>query len=263
VLMIDYTLLEQHGNITTMAPPEAVLSKPAVDLTNPSVARLFLETYGEIIQAEDLNAAATFFANWIRGLTMAQQYLVSLCSNQLDLSLENLTVHLLIRNGYANIAFQLKDTTEYTSYDDKHEVFRNRTLERFYSTTITPLLECMAEVGKAPLGQLWGQLPLTLWSFTQKMHSMTTDDSDQRHIDEDYYYISKEMQPEIFKRKRNPFDVKFREIDNPYNPSEPYWMRPACCQAYRIGGCVYCYVCPKLTREQRELKKAEIVAASH
>ncbi|MNP66726.1 hypothetical protein D3C76_1624670 [compost metagenome] len=95
------------------------------------------------------------------------------------------------------------------------------------------------------------------------MHEMVHDEDDQLRIDEDYLYLSKAMLPEVFKRKRNPFDIKFKEIDNPYNPDEPYWMRSACCQAYRIGACVYCYVCPKLTQEQREVKKAEIQAASH
>ena len=260
MLPIDYTLLEQQGNITTIAPPESVLTKSAVDLTNPNEARLFLETYGEMIKAQDLNAAATFFANWIRGLTMAQQYMVSLCSSQVDLSVENLTVHLLMRNGYANICFQLNDATEIMPAAGQHESFRNVTLERFYGSTVTPLMESMAEAGRAPLGQLWGQLPLTLWSFTQKMHSMVTDEADKLRIDEDYLYIRNEMSLEVFKRKRNPFEMKFKEIDNPYNPSEPYWMRPACCQSYRIGEYTYCYVCPKLTREQREIKKAEIEA---
>lgn len=262
MLPIDYKLLEQYGNITTIAPQETILTKSAMDLTNPAEAQLFLEVYGELIQAKDLNAAATYFANWIRGLSIAQQYMVSICSRYVDLSLANLTVHIITRNGYANIAFQLNDTTEHTSDDNQHEAFRNVMLDRFYGSELRPLMESMAIAGKAPVGQLWGQLPLTLWGFKKNMIAMVSDEADLLRIEEDYLYIAKEMSPEVFQRKRNPFDIKFREIDNPYNPSEPYWVRPSCCQAYRIGGCVYCYVCPKLTKEERETKKAEIIAAS-
>lgn len=260
MLPIDYTLLEQHGNITIIAPHETILSIPAVDLIDPNKAREFLEVYGELLQAQDLNAAATYFANWIRGLSIAQQYMVSVCNHYVDLSLANLTVHLITRNGYANIAFQLQDTTEHVSDHGQHEQFRKVALDQFYGSELRPLIESMAVAGKAPIGQLWGQLPLTLLSIKDKMKTMVSDEADLLRIEEDYRYITKEMSPDVFQRKRNPFDIKFTEIDNPYNPSETYRMRPSCCQAYRVGDYGYCYVCPKLTREQREAKKAEIMA---
>ncbi len=261
MLPIDYKLLEQYGNVTIIAPQETVLTKSAMDLTDPAEAQMFLEVFGELLQAQDLNAAATFFANWIRGLSIAQQYMVSVCDRYLDLSLANLTVHIIKRNGYANIAFQLNDATEHTPDHEQHKNFRNATLDRFYGSELRPLMESMASAGKAPIGQLWAQLPLTLWNFKQNMISMVSDEADLLRIEDDYLYI-KEMSSEIFHRKRNPFDIKFKEIDNPYNPAEPYWVRPSCCQAYRIGECVYCYVCPKLTREQREAKKVEIMATT-
>lgn len=117
-------------------------------------------------------------------------------------------------------------------------------------------------MGSASIGQMWGQFPLTLLYFKDRVQPSLTDPQDVERFEQDYMYVTRELKGEVFGRKRNPFTVRLIELDNPYRPGENTYMKPSCCQYYKTGGGQrYCYACPKMSASEREERRLEVMAS--
>jgi hypothetical protein len=264
---LDYAQLEELVKIVTDTPEDAVYSGPVVEWLDPDKLRSVLEYYSELLRAEDDLTTAVYFANQLRSLVFAQHFMVSLCERRLDLSLSNLRFHIRYQEKYPSISLQVIDKTELDNVrQDDHspspsgqaeQVFRD-----FYSLQIRPLLEAMAAAGGTSIGQMWGQFPLTLLYFKDRLQPLLTDSQDVERFERDYHYVTQELEGDVFGRKRNPFTVRLVELDNPYRPGEKAYMKPSCCQYYKTGGGQqYCFTCPRMSSSQREERRLEIVAS--
>ena len=74
--------------------------------------------------------------------------------------------------------------------------------------------------------------------------------------------LSEAVPSEAFQRKRNPFQWQVRYVDNPYQEGERWVMRSGCCQYDRREGGTKCFVCPRMTPDEREQEVHRIKAAA-
>jgi ferric iron reductase protein FhuF len=76
---------------------------------------------------------------------------------------------------------------------------------------------------------------------------------------EDYETLC-ELSPEVFNLKKNPFIHKPKYISNPYEePEKPMLIRSSCCMYYKKENGTLCYNCPRMTPQERENKRLEIM----
>ncbi|CAM2924911.1 (2Fe-2S)-binding protein [Paenibacillus sediminis] len=260
---IDYGLLQNYCWVVTEDVENMMLSVPAIQLTDPEKCEQFLTAYKTFIQAEDLSAAATYFVAWFKGISAAQQYLVSFCDRQLDLSLSNLIIQLYPKGRVPWVAFKLIHTAEQPVPGEDHEEWRSRQLDRFYGEELYPLMATFSRVSDTHISQLWGQLPGGLHYFYGVMAAIAGDHEPLRErFESDFQYTIRQINPSLFGLKKNPLNGTNIFIDNPYDPSQPMRMKDACCQAYRTGsGEGYCYSCPRLSNVARNKMKQEIIAS--
>ncbi|MEC0184838.1 hypothetical protein P4H61_25600 [Paenibacillus peoriae] len=263
---LDYDQLEQLANIVTDTPADAVYSGLVAEWLEPKKARSVLEYYGELLQAEDRLTAAVYLVNQLRGLVFAQHFMVSLCERKLDLSISNLRIHICCEGNFPSISLQVIDPTELDNARQDGEKCSSeqaqQALRGFYSLQLRPILEALAAAGGVSMGQMWGQFPLTLLYFKDRVRPMLTDPQDVKRFEQDFDYVMRELEGEVFGRKRNPFTVRLVELDNPYRPGENTYMKPSCCQYYKTGGGQrYCYACPRMSASEREERRREVLAS--
>ncbi|APB69252.1 hypothetical protein PPYC1_02140 [Paenibacillus polymyxa] len=263
---LDYDQLEQLAKIVRVTPEDAVYSGPVAEWLEPDKIHSVMEYYGDLLRAEDDLTAAVYFVNQLRGLVFAQHFMVSLCERRLDLSVSNLRFHICYEGQYPSISLQVIDLTELDNTrnngDDHSSEQAQQVLRDFYSLQMRPILEAIAAVGSASIGQMWGQFPLTLLYFKDRVQPSLTDPQDVERFEQDYMYVTRELKGEVFGRKRNPFTVRLIELDNPYRPGENTYMKPSCCQYYKTGGGQrYCYACPKMSASEREERRLEVMAS--
>ncbi|WP_226002575.1 hypothetical protein [Paenibacillus sp. BJ-4] len=263
---LDYDQLEQLAKIVTDTPEDAVYSGPVAEWLEPEKARSVLEYYGELLRAEDLLTSAVYLVNQLRGLVFAQHFMVSLCERRLDLSISNLRFHICYEGKSPSISLQVIDPTELdnTRQDEEEHSSEQaqQALRDFYSLHLRPILEALASVGGVSMGQMWGQFPLTLLYFKDRVQPTLTDPLDVKRFEQDFDYVTRELEGEVFGRKRNPYTVRLVELDNPYRPGENTYMKPSCCQYYKTGGGQrYCYACPRMSASEREERRREVLAS--
>ena len=257
---IDYELLEQQLGIVTKKRQDALLTMPAAELTDREPMESFLKLSREQIKGRDIQVAATYFAATWRALCTAMQYMLSAAPGRLCFSLENLTIQVVLVNDFPWVYFVLNDPGEAPWPQGERNAWRENELGGFYAEALRPVMENIAAVSGVPLTQLWGQIRLGVQYYIRAIAGKLEDEALRSRLMEDYGYLAKELPAAWFGLKRNPFNVKEVLLDDPYRPGEKTPMKPTCCLAYRTDtGHGYCYGCPKLTKQEREAKRLEIM----
>ncbi|MGG6310569.1 hypothetical protein [Paenibacillus macerans] len=257
---IDYQLLEQQLGIVTKKRTDALFALPAGSLLDREQLASFLEIYQERIKGLDIQVSATYFATSWRVVCTALQYMLSLTPGKLRFSLENLMIQIVMVNNYPWVFFVLNDGTEIPWPAGERSMWRESELGGFYRDVLRPVMENIAAVAGLPVTQLWGQLPLGVQYYVRAIAGRLEDEEQRTRLLEDYEYLAKELPADWFGLKRSPFNIKEVMLDDPYRPGEKTPMKPTCCLAYRTDtGYGYCYGCPKLSKQEREAKRAEIM----
>ncbi|GAA0136472.1 hypothetical protein YSY43_33130 [Paenibacillus sp. YSY-4.3] len=258
-LAIDYQLLEQQCHVVRECREQAIYTVEGKDLLDRQRVEQFLTLYQSEIKGLDIQVAATYFAATWRVLCTALHYMASLTSSQLSFRLDNLTLQIVRVQQFPTVFFVLRDDAESTWPEGEVSGWQEQWLGSFYQETLRPVMESVADVSKLPVTQLWGQLPLGVAYYIKQLANRLETAEHREQLWADHESV-KEMSAEWFGIKRNPFAVKEILVDNPYSPGEKMSLKPTCCLAYRTKpGLSYCYTCPKLTKQQREEKRIQVM----
>ncbi|AIQ58915.1 (2Fe-2S)-binding protein [Paenibacillus borealis] len=255
-------LIKEFGNKFDLHPEEpegALHSFAAIDLVQEQGMRAFVDTYGPLMKALDDKAAAAYFGGYLSNLALAVQYSVTGLSIVPDLSLMNLSIHLIPADGYCRIAFSLHEwkTEQGPEAEQGREVWRNDVFARFYQETAGPLVRSISQVSGLSLGEIWGQMPSKFNYYVDSFAAGLTDPKMLNRIEADYGYLKDEMSAEVFQMPRNPFHVKVRRIESLTDPEQTVQMRNRCCMYYRTEGGRLCYTCPRMKEGERAERREE------
>lgn len=259
---LNYNVLEQYGRIFRSLSEDSVRDISLMELARPEHGKLWIEVYQHHLQAETAGVAAVYVMHAVRGLLAAAHYMISTCDSYVDLSLPNVSLQMeLNESGAPQLIFVLHKTQEYKLTDQADAAERQQILERFYSGTLRPIIEAVGAAGRVPAMVLWKQFPGVLDYYVNLFRNGLS--CEEQHLadrlTEDHMAV-KQFGPEVFGCKKNPFDLEPVYIENPLSADEPFQMKPACCEYYRVGGGKNrkCFTCPRMTAEEREARAAEM-----
>lgn len=255
--------VEKYFRLTRRAQEDVVLSARIDDLVDDvDCLENFLRMYASRIGSRDLHVASASFSKWFAFVTAGFQYFISVRNVYVDLPPKNLAVELHRVGDYDAFSFRIDCNTESEGPLDGHRraSWREKSFKCFYRNTVRPLIEAQARVTGINAGQLWGQFPPKLVWFVEVL-GQGYDDALVQRIADDYRWLKHEMDPSIFGRKRNPFDIKWRAVESLEDPNKQVYIQPACCMDYRREDGIYCYTCPRLKETQRALRRDEFRAA--
>lgn len=268
---INYTWLEQYARFTMSDAQDVVYEAPLASLRESEQARHMLTAYNEYLRADSLQTAAVYFMHCVRGLLLGIHYMNAMCDKVLDLSLDNIRLYLVVKDGYPGFLFQLMDRTEQAhpappneSAHDSREAAsaaRQAMLTAYYGEQLRPLIEGVALAGGANTGQMWAQLASILRWFKMQAIQMDITDHEREAIVQGYEHVIT-MPPDILGIRKNLLKFKPVEMDSPYQPGEKTLMKSTCCLHYKVyGGQDYCYTCPKLSKAERQTRYEAILAS--
>lgn len=258
--MINFDVLESKLAVTRTGRSDADFSVNAADLLHKDNMDEFIRGYSSRIKALEPAAAAAGFCSWFRIVAVAQQYAVSVFDAALDLSLSNLAIQMYWKDGWNWVSFKLGEPRQFGFTQGTRERWREEVLTAFYREQVRPLIESIAASTGTNAGLLWGQFPSGFHYYIDQFLNEAENDTQRRQIEDDYQFLVRGLDGEVFGRTKNPFDVKIRLIDNPRDPGKPMRMKTTCCMFYRTEGGTLCYACPRMTDEEREARKAQMLA---
>jgi len=255
---LNFDKLETEFNITKLKSPDAMYSVKAIDLVNIDNMSEFLTYITPFIKALDVAAAGAYFARWMGDVALAQQYIASVYNSSLDVSLANLTIHVIPTKARVPISFQIHNWTEEKAprNDTNRREWLEQVLVAMYSESIRPLFMTLSMTTNWHIGQVWGQLPTKFEKYIESyMIEEATETVVKDRLMQDYMYLKEEIDSQVFGRKRNPFNVKFRMVEHMEDSEKQVRMKHVCCLYHKTENGYYCYTCPYMREEERAARR--------
>ena len=143
---------------------------------------------------------------------------------------------------------------------DNESKWEKQELENFYRQTVMPLLELWHLSTNITIDHLLAQICARLYycneQLIEKAETIEQKNKTQQYFD----LLIKGIDPKVFNKNHNPFDVAFEMIESPWNPNKMLRMKKSCCLYYLTEGATCkCYTCPDMTEEERLIRKKEIL----
>ncbi|MEI7025500.1 (2Fe-2S)-binding protein [Paenibacillus sp. y28] len=259
LIPIDSSYLEQHLLFSQQEKSGLLIQVTLEELLHGEAMERFLAAYTARLRAADPDVAATYFISYYTMVCGAFHYL--LWHNEIlpDLSPSNLGVQLFLNGEYPGLVFNLQTPQgDPAPHQTQQRAWLEKRLAVFYSTIVRAVVERSAAAGGIRASHLWGQVAARLAFLRDKWKKEPMTERQQEALSAGYELLL-ELPGSVFGTARNPLNRKFRYIEDPRNPGEQVRIRASCCMAYKTGfGHGYCYTCPKLTGEQREMRKQEL-----
>lgn len=254
---LDFNELERRFSLALLQPHQTVYSVRADLLLDIVQVQALITRLVPIVKAWDTMVAAVYFTRWLSGISLAQQYFISHYNTALDLSLPNLTVHVLSDGESGGICFQIEAWSELAAPADVAQriEWRYRVLRSMYSETIRPLFERLALAASIPLHELWDQWPAMFNARAEAMERATWSDEGRQRLAADMLCLKYGLEPPIFGLSHNPFAIEDQFVPHIADPAQTVRVPHACCLHHRTEGGVYCYNCPHLEEEYRAIRR--------
>lgn len=265
MMEVDWGHISYYYDLRTTPIGTAVFSIEGDQLLIPAEAKTFLKLYADMIKAQELDPACTYFGGWMGAVCSAVHYLMSFHQSSVDLSLNNLKFQLYRNDhGHPSIAFVLNNVKLLPHQEvDSRPAWRQATMERFYKGTVRPVFESIAAAAEVNPAVIWSVLPTGVYHRYDQMLRIAEHCSGLTLcIQDDFAYMTQEIKGEVFGRSRNPFAVTFNMIPSLKNQNELQRQKAGCCLYYRTEGGAYCYSCPRINDEQRKEIRKELLSQS-
>jgi ferric iron reductase protein FhuF len=251
---LDFNRLEQSFHLMMVEPKDSIYSASVTKLLNVSDMQTFLASYALQIGALDFTAAAAYFIRRLGGVLLAQQYFISVHNTIVDFSLSNLKVYL---TDHAKVVFQPQVWREEMGPVDEEK--RNRWLLQthsfMYGEVARPLIQSLSALSHMCVDQLWAQLPAIFRYRLETLSRETCKLEYRKQLEKDFYFLRQKLPPSVFHLTCNPFDHQVQMVPHIEDPNLQDQIKPACCMYYRTESGVYCYTCPHLNDEEREIRR--------
>ncbi|USG66192.1 (2Fe-2S)-binding protein [Brevibacillus ruminantium] len=261
--LFDFSYLSEHHALTTEDIPNILHRCPLENLMQAEGMADMVAFYQAEIKGLGPDVAAAYFAGWFGYVCTGFQYLISRYHAAPDFSPANLEVQFYKKNHHTWLTFKIKDSRVATRQRDQHDraSWRKEALEIFYTQTVRPLFDTLSHATGHDLHQIWGQVVMAMYWSREKWLNVFETVEARKLMEEDYHFVTAEMAPEIFGRKKNPYQTKLSFVKSPRDPEAMIPRKATCCLAYRTeNGHGYCYTCPRISEEEREEKRLRFLA---
>ncbi|WP_010275552.1 hypothetical protein [Paenibacillus senegalensis] len=260
---LDFDYLQARYRITLRDVENTLFTATLKDLLDQRHMERFVHFFVPLWKAKGPIVAAAYLGSWLGTLCSAMQESMSRYDAIPVMTLERLTLQVYEEDGRRRCAFRLADSTMDEAPSKERAIWRNIRLESFYGELIKPLLQSAAHATGAPLRDLWGQFVTRMYNEQERWLRETESEQRKELIRDDFEALRIGLQPSVFGIPKNPFNVKIRWIDSPHVQGESIRMRSSCCHAYYTEtDHGYCYSCPRMREEEREVKKRAMLAAN-
>ncbi|WP_166237757.1 (2Fe-2S)-binding protein [Paenibacillus turpanensis] len=262
-MKVDYSWLQQQFAITL--PKDTATDAPESltfrELCDPARMSGLLHTYAESIKADSQAPAATFLSGWLRTFALGFQYGLSVYNSAFSVKAEQTRLQVIRDEQSGRIRFEFVlangELLDAPVHPQERAEWREAAVRGLYSECLKPVFDCISSVSELPAGQLWGQLPGAFYNQTASWCSALEDEAAVVGRIRDDFAFLKELEPDLFGLKHNPFHAKLTFVEDMKDPGKTVALKSSCCLFYRTDGGYYCYTCPRMNEEERKQRRTE------
>ena len=254
---LQFGLMQAVYSISDTGAEHPLFSIAAEDLLKKGAMADLLDAVQRELKATGMELPASFVGNAVFGLMAAQLYFFAFERVSLFLTPRHFELQLAPRDGHVHSAIRIRPVEFEELPVTDAETFVRERMVRFYRETAVPLLAQAAKTAGVKPDLMWNQFAGHMRSAVDYVKAGDFPDEAKKSL-ERWYRLLIGLDPGLFGRRKNPFVIKPRYVENPWNPAVPLLIRTACCMYDRRENGETCYNCPKLPAAERERRKRQI-----
>ncbi|RTE11611.1 (2Fe-2S)-binding protein [Paenibacillus whitsoniae] len=255
---VDFSIVERYLHISPQGMDNPLVRIPGAQLLEEATMRRLLSQGQTMLKGKGLDIAASHM-----GLTMfnviSMMYLFMAQYNLwLSLLPEDLEFQIEQHDDHAHAGFQLLALRWKEVPLVDRAAFIEQEMRTLMQTLVIPVINVTAASAKVNPSMIWNQFGARMVF----LRDFVLENDPRPHVREqfvhDYEVLSKQLTPDVFERKTNPFDHEPTYLSSPYEEGKRVILRSSCCFYYRRENGEKCFTCPLLNNEQREQMREDI-----
>ncbi|WP_409344115.1 hypothetical protein [Paenibacillus sp. MBLB4367] len=256
----DFSLVETYFHISPNGADQPYYEMPATAfLLDSGTVKDMLQQSGATVQATGLELPASFVGISLCNLCITQLLFTAQYNRLLDLTLGNLTFQIEMHDDHAHLGYKINELRSSEVPEAGREAFLARHWKDSFTTIITPAVQAIAAAAGVKPDMIWQQYGGQL----ARVRDFVLEHEKREPVLERFHQdcgVLTDLAPELFQRKRNPFQHTPRYIDSPYKLGAQLMLHSSCCMYVCRTDGQKCYTCPRMTEAEREERKARILA---
>mgnify|MGYP002398736794 CR=1 FL=1 len=263
--MFDFTIVKMYYHISPEGADHPIYEIPATGFFDPAILQEALLRSGETVQAISNALPASFIGTTLCKVSIVQLLFVSMYNQLMDMYPDNLNYQVEMHDDHAHIGYRIKEvrSVPVPIEPEARKAFLLQHWEEYFTNFITPAIEVIAAAGDLKPDAIWQQFSGHL-KITQ---DFLADYMNMPPLTEQFLadgkLLAEFLDPALFNRRRNPYYlVNPRYVENPLKPEEKWLMHSSCCMYDRRENGTKCYTCPRMTHDEREARKCEMLATA-
>jgi ferric iron reductase protein FhuF len=264
-MLFDWTVVKMYYHISPEGAEHPMYEIPATSFFDPAILQEALRLSGETVQANSKALPASFIGTSICKVSIVQLLFVSMYNRLLDMYPDNINYQVEMHDDHAHLGYKIKElrSVAVPTELDERKAFLLQHWEEYFTNFVTPAVELIAAAGDLKPDAIWQQFSGHL-KMTQ---DFIADHMNMPQLTEQFLadgkLLAEFLDPVLFNRRRNPYYLQNpRYVENPYKLEEKWLMHSSCCMYDRRENGTKCYTCPRMTNEEREERKCEILATA-
>ncbi|GGA31201.1 (2Fe-2S)-binding protein [Paenibacillus physcomitrellae] len=255
----DFSIVKMYFHVSPEGAEHPIYELPAVRMYEEQALQEALKLSGEQVQATSLALPASFVGTSLCKLSLIQLLFAAQYNRLIHLAPEQLVYQVEQHDDHAHLGYRITEVVSEEIPSDGRAAFLARHWEPYFETFITPVVEQIAVTAGLKPDAIWQQFGGQL-SYVKEF---LIANEPRKDVAERFMQDSRqlaEMAPELFRRRRNPYNHHPRYVENPLNPDEKWLMQSSCCMYDRREGGMKCYTCPQMPPEEREARRQVLLA---
>ncbi len=261
--MFDFSLVKMYYHISPEGAEHPIYDIPATGFFDPTTLQEALQRSGETVQAISNALPASFIGTSLCKVSIVQLLFASIHNQLIDMYPDNINYQVEMHNDHAHLGYKINElrSIPVPTEPEARKAFLLQHWAEYFTNFVTPAIEAIAAAGDLKPDAIWqqfsGQLKMTQ-DFIEA-HMQMPQLTEQFLADGKL--LAEFLDPALFNRRRNPYYLANpRYVENPYKPEEKWLIPSSCCLYDRRENGTKCYTCPRMTNDEREARKCEILA---
>ncbi|MDR6552573.1 (2Fe-2S)-binding protein [Paenibacillus qinlingensis] len=249
---VDFTLVEQYFHISPKGMEEPLLHIPARQLLDGPTMLGVLEKGQALLRGKGLDISASYLGLSLFNLVATSQLFLSQYNQWLVFDLDNIAFEVENHGDHAHIGYKIINLQWKEAPTEDRDLFIELEMRRVFAELISPVIAVIAEQAKVNQAMIWNQFAARMTFVRDYVLENDPRPNVREQFSADYEVVTKQLTPDVFGRKVNPFVHEPKYIDSPYQEGKKVIMRSSCCMYYRREEGQKCFNCPILKESERE-----------
>ena len=258
---LDFSIVKRYYHISPEGADHPFYEIPAERLLDPDSLKTTLRTCGEVVQATSDALPASFMGTTLCKLTLIQLLFAAQHDQFIDLSPGSLIFQLEMHDDHPHIGFKINSMHTEEIPREERQAFLAERWTAAYQAFITPAVKAFAAASGLKPEAIWQQFGGQLTYLRDFLAANERREAVIGKFDQGGRWLA-ELDGALFEQRRNPFKHNPRYVENPFKPGEQWLLHSSCCLYDRRENGRKCYTCPRMTDDEREARKREMLSAA-